>query len=262
MVELLSSDDIERLRLAGAIASAILEALGRTLEPGMRTLDIDEATRRLCREQGVRSSQFGYQGFPGHVCTSRNAVVCHGIPGPERLECGDIVNVDVTIEHDGFHGDTSRTFLIGAVAPAARRLVAAAEAAMYAGIGAVRPGGRVGDIGAAIQAHAEPLGYGVVREYCGHGIGRWMHMEPQIPHCGMRGRGRRLRPGMAFTVEPMINAGRPETVVEPDGWTVVTQDGELSAQFEHTVLVTHEGAEILTATPKSTRPAKPRCRQT
>lgn len=249
MVELLSSRDMERMRRVGSAASSILQQIGEGIEPGMRTRDIDEATQALCRRNGARSSQFGYEGFPGRVCVSRNHVVCHGIPGEERLEQGDIVNVDVTIELDGFHGDTSRTFLVGDVKPEARRLVEAAEASMYAGIEAVRLGGRVGDIGAAILAYAEPRGYSVVREYCGHGIGRRMHMKPQIPHYGVAGRGFRIRPGMAFTVEPMINAGGPETSLRADGWTVVTRDGALSAQFEHTILVTEEGVEVLTAMP-------------
>ena len=184
--------------------------------------------------------------FSGAICTSVNHVVCHGIPGGKRLKSGDILNIDVTVIKNGFHGDTSKMFFVGRPGVLARRLVEQSHAAMLAGIREVRPGARLGDIGAAIQAHAEAQGFSVVREYCGHGIGRDFHEEPQVLHYGQKGTGVELAPGMCFTIEPMINAGRPEIRELPDRWTVVTKDHSLSAQWEHTVLVTQNGFEVLT----------------
>ncbi len=203
--------------------------------------------REDTRRRGGRPSQLGYKGFPAAVCTSRNDTVCHGIPSRhEIIVDGDIINIDVTTEVDGFHGDTSRTVCIGDVSPEARHVTEVAERCLWAGIGVIRDGARMGDIGAAIAEVAGLAGCSVVRELCGHGIGRRMHTEPEVPHVGVRGRGLRLRSGMVFTVEPMINSGKPEVVFEPDGWRVRTADGSLSAQFEHTVLVTERGAEVLT----------------
>jgi methionyl aminopeptidase len=211
------------------------------------TAQIDTWVREDTARRGGTPSQLGYKGFPAAVCTSRNQVVCHGIPSAsEHLADGDIVNVDVTTELEGFHGDTSRTFLLGAASPEARHVAAVAERCLAAGVAVVRPGARLGDIGAAIQELAAREGCSVVPAFGGHGIGRRMHMDPHVSHVGRRGRGLRLKPGMAFTIEPMINLGAPDVVVLEDDWTVVTRDGSLSAQFEHTVYVTESGVEVLT----------------
>jgi len=248
MVEILGEAEIERMREAGRAAAQTLAFVAERIEPGVSTADIDRWVREHTRALGGTPSQLGYEGFPAAVCTSRNHVVCHGIPSSrETLRPGDIVNVDVTTCLDGFHGDTSATFAIGDVAPQARRVIDAARRCRDAGIEAVREGARLGDIGAAIQELARTLGCSVVRDFGGHGIGREMHMDPHVPHVGVRGAGLRLRAGMVFTIEPMINLGASDVRVLDDGWTVVTADGALSAQFEHTVLVTREGAEILTA---------------
>ena len=240
-------NDVQRLRHAGRAAAATLAAVGARLAPGVTTAQIDAWVRDDTRERGGTPSQLGYKGFPAAVCTSRNEVVCHGIPSEqERLEPGDIVNVDVTTCIAGYHGDTSTTFFVGTPSAEARHVVDVARRCRDAGIAAVRDGARIGDIGAAILELATKAGCGVVRELCGHGIGRAMHMEPQIPHAGTAGEGRRLRAGMVFTIEPMINLGGAEVRFLEDGWTVVTADKSLSAQFEHTVLVTKTGAEILT----------------
>lgn len=249
-IEILGPDEQRRLRAAGAAAAATLAHVGARLEPGVSTQQIDDWVRAHTRALGGRPSQLGYHGFPAAVCTSVNHVVCHGIPRPDVvLRDGDIVNVDVTTELDGFHGDTSATFCIGQVDPATRALVTTTRDALAAALAAVRPGARLGDLGAEIQVRARAAGYGLVRSYCGHGIGRRMHMDPQVPHFGRAGRGLRLRAGMAFTVEPMLNLGTDLVHVEADGWTVVTADGRPSAQFEHTVLVTETGSEITTRPP-------------
>lgn len=246
-IERFSAAEIDKLRRAGQVAAQTLAEVTRDLRAGMSTADIDRRVREDTRLRGGRPSQLGYKGFPAAVCTSRNDTVCHGIPSRyDVLEDGDIINVDVTTEVDGFHGDNSRTLCIGAVTPAARHVVGVAERAMLAGISMVKDGARMGDIGAAIEEVATQAGCTVVRDFCGHGIGRRMHAEPEVPHFGVRGRGIRLRSGMVFTIEPMINAGGSEVVMAPDGWRVTTADGSLSAQFEHTVLVTASGAEILT----------------
>jgi len=246
-IERFSPDECEALRNAGRVAAATLRAVERELAVGMTTGAIDALVRRDTRARGGRPSQLGYHGFPGAVCTSRNHVVCHGIPSDEEvLEDGDIVNVDVTTEFGGFHGDTSRTFLLGDPSAEARHVVDVAERCLWAGIDVVRHGARLGDIGAAILELATGQGCSVVRDYCGHGIGRVMHAPPSVPHVGQRGRGLRLKRGMVITIEPMINSGGAETRELEDGWTVVTRDGSLSAQFEHTVLVTEHGAEVLT----------------
>lgn len=243
-------DEHERagMRRAGRLAAATLAAVGAALRAGMTTADIDRLVRRDTAERGGTPSQLGYKGFPAAVCTSRNEVVCHGIPSPhERLAPGDIVNVDVTTCFEGFHGDTSATFVIGETSAEARHVVDVARRCRDAGIAVVRDGARLGDIGEAIERLARSEGCSVVRELGGHGIGRTMHAEPHVPHYGRAGRGLRLRAGMAFTIEPMVNLGEPDVTFLDDGWTVVTADGSLSAQFEHTVLVTRDGAEILTA---------------
>jgi methionyl aminopeptidase len=249
-IDLLGPADVAAMRRAGRVAAATLAAVGARLAPGVATGDIDAWVRADTRQRGGRPSQLGFEGFPAAVCTSRNSVVCHGIPNArERLAPGDIINVDVTTEVGGFHGDTSATFFVGEPSPEARHVVETARRCRDAGIAAVRAGARVGDIGAAIEDLATREGCSVVREYGGHGIGRSMHTQPTMIHVGPGGTGFRLREGMAVTIEPMINLGGPDVCVLADGWTVVTDDGSLSAQFEHTVLVTRDGCEILTPAP-------------
>lgn len=258
-ITIYGAGDVTSLVRAGAAAAGTLAYVGSRIEPGVRTADIDEWVRFDTARRGGRPSQLGYRGapgspaFPAAVCTSRNEVVCHGVPSAQEvLVAGDIVNVDVTTELGGFHGDTSATFLVGGprqCSPEARHVVAVAKRCRDAGIAQVRDGARLGDIGAAIEQLARSEGCTVVEEFGGHGIGRRMHEPPHVPHTGARGRGLRLRAGMCLTVEPMICLGRPDVRVREDGWTVVTVDGHLSAQFEHTVLVTRDGAQILTELP-------------
>jgi methionyl aminopeptidase len=246
-LEILGLHEIAMARKAGAAAAATLAFIGQRVRAGISTAQIDRWVREHTRRLGGTPSQLGYQGFPAAVCASRNSVVCHGIPRrDELLEPGDIVNVDVTTNLGGFHGDTSATFAIGEPSSRARHVLIVARRCRDAGIAVIRDGARLGDVGAAIEELAAREGCSVVREFGGHGIGRRMHMEPHVPHFGTRGRGLRLRAGMIFTVEPMINLGAPDVRVLADGWTVVTEDGSLSAQFEHTVLVTSDGFEILT----------------
>lgn len=249
MIVVHSAAEVEKLRAAGRAAAATLRTVAARVRPGITTADIDRWVREDTAARGARPSQLGYKGFTAAVCTSRNAVVCHGIPSPhERIEAGDIINVDVTSELHGYHGDTSITIEVGTPPPDARKVVDVARRCLQAGIAVVRPGARLGDIGAAIEALARAHGCGVVREFCGHGIGRRMHMPPQVSHLGPGGVGARLREGMAFTIEPMITIGWPEIVMHEDGWRVETADGSPSAQFEHTVVVTRDGAEVTTTT--------------
>jgi methionyl aminopeptidase len=246
-IPLLKGTEVERLRLAGRAAAETLAFVAARLAPGITTADIDAWVREDTARRGGKPSQLGYHGFPASVCTSRNQVVCHGIPrADEQLALGDIINVDVTTDLNGYHGDTSATFCIGEVSAEARHVVDVARRCRDAGMAVVRHGAKLGDIGAAIDELARAEGCSVVREFGGHGIGRSMHLPPHVPHVGKRGTGITLRSGMVLTIEPMVNLGRPEVRVLPDGWTVVTQDGSLSAQFEHTVLVTREGCEVLT----------------
>jgi methionyl aminopeptidase len=241
------------MRAAGRAAAAVLEMIEPHVKPGVTTERLD----RLCHDfivnelKGIPAPlNYGASGprpaFPKSICTSVNHVVCHGIPGDKQLKRGDVVNVDVTVILDGFHGDTSRMFEVGEVSVLAHRLAETAREAMVAGIRQVRPGRHLGDIGHAVQQLAESRGFSVVRDYCGHGIGRIFHEDPQVLHYGRPGTGLELVEGMTFTIEPMVNAGRPEVRLLPDAWTVVTKDHSLSAQWEHTVLVTAEGHEILT----------------
>lgn len=247
MIEILSDSEIELMRRAGRVAAETLAFVGEQLKPGMSTADIDRLVREDTARRGGRPSQLGYKGFPAAVCTSRNEVVCHGIPNEdERLEVGDIINVDVTTEVDGYHGDTSAMFVIGEASAEARRLVEVARRCRDAGIAVIREGARVGDIGAAIRELAAREGVGVVKELGGHGIGRKMHGDPHVSHVGRRGTGYRLKAGMALTVEPMVNLGGADVRFLDDDWTVVTADGSLSAQWEHTVLVTRQGYELMT----------------
>jgi methionyl aminopeptidase len=248
------------MRRAGQAAAATLALVGERLRVGVRTADIDAWVREHTKTQGGTPSQLGYKGFPAAVCTSRNEVVCHGIPRrDEVLNAGDIVNVDVTTNLDGYHGDTSATFMMGDVSAEARHVVDVAFRCREAGIAVVRDGARLGDVGAAIVELAQQEGCSVVRELGGHGIGRKMHMDPHVPHFGQRGEGMRLRAGMTFTIEPMVNLGGADVRVLEDEWTVVTADRSLSAQFEHTILVTHGGCEVLTSTSrqKSCRTSAP-----
>ena len=235
------------MRRAGAAAAATLAHVGARIAPGVTGADIDAWVREHTRALGGTPSQLGFHGFPASVCVSKNDVVCHGIPHADLvLADGDIVNVDVTTCLDGHHGDTSATFVVGDASTETLELVRVARAARDAGIAVVREGARLGDIGAAITEVARAAGFSVVREYGGHGIGTEMHLPPHVAHVGARGAGPKLRAGMAITIEPMINAGRPEVCVRDDGWTVVTADGSLSAQFEHTIVVTRGGCEITT----------------
>lgn len=236
-----------KMRRAGRAAAGTLAFVGRSIRAGLSTADIDQLVRADTARRGGRPSQLGYQGFPAAVCTSRNHVVCHGVPSPEDvLREGDIVNVDVTTLVDGVHGDTSATFCIGSCSPEARHLVETARRCRDAGVAAVRPGALLLDIADAIETLASAAGCSVVGLFGGHGIGSAMHEPPFVSHTRGRAENVRLQPGMTFTVEPMINLGGPDVEVLGDGWTVVTRDGSLSAQFEHTVLVTRDGVEILT----------------
>jgi methionine aminopeptidase type I len=235
------------MREAGRLAAEVLDMIGEHVKPGVTTDELD----RLCHDHIVQVQQavpanLNYRGFPKTICTSVNHVVCHGIPNDRRLKNGDIINIDVTVIRDGFHGDTSRMYFVGKPLPHAQRLVEGCFEAMWEGIRCVRPGARLGDIGHAIQRSTESQSFTVVREYCGHGIGRIYHEDPQVLHYGKPGTGLELRAGMTFTIEPMINAGKRDVKLLPDGWTVVTRDHSLSAQWEHTVLVTGDGFEVLT----------------
>ena len=246
-IDILGAVEIEAMRRAGRAAAATLAAVSARIAAGVSTADIDGWVREDTRRRGGRPSQLGYHGFPAAVCTSRNSVVCHGIPNArDRLVDGDIINVDVTTELGGFHGDTSATLFVGTPGADARHVVETARRCRDAGIAEVRAGVRLGDIGAVIEELAAREGCSVVREVGGHGIGRAMHLPPTIAHVGPRGSGQRLRAGTAITIEPMVNLGRADIRHLDDGWTIVTADGSLSAQFEHTVLVTRDGCEILT----------------
>ena len=246
-IVLLSSREIEKMRQAGKLAAQLLEHLGKMVKPGITTHELDQEAERWTQAHGAKSAPLGYHGFPRSICTSVNEVICHGIPNKKQvLQEGDIINIDVTPILDGYHGDTSKTFFVGTPSPEVKKLVEVTEECMYRGINAVRPGGRIGDIGAAIQEYAESHGYSVVRNFVGHGIGRIFHAPPQIPHYGKKGTGKKLRPGMVFTIEPMINMGTWESELLDDGWTALTKDRKLSAQFEHTITVTRDGVEILT----------------
>jgi len=243
-------EEIAKMRVAGRLAVEVL----RMIEPHVREGVTTEALDRICHDyivntQGAIPAPLNYRGFPKSICTSVNQVVCHGIPGSKTLRKGDVLNIDITVIKDGYHGDTSRMFAIGTPPIAAQRVSQVAYECLCIGIRMVRPGIRLGDIGHAIQKHAEAQHCSVVREYCGHGIGRDFHEDPQVLHYGKPGDGVELRPGMTFTIEPMINAGKRYVKVLPDGWTVVTKDHSLSAQWEHTVLVTTTGHEILTLLP-------------
>jgi len=246
-ITLLSSREIEQMRNAGQMAAELLAYLEPLVKPGVTTLEINDAAEEWTQKRGAKSAPLGYHGFPKSLCTSVNEVVCHGIPNAKQvLKDGDIINIDVTPILDGFHGDTSRTYFVGTPSPVAKRLVEVTEECLMRGIAQVRPGARIGDIGAAIQEYAESEGFSVVRDFVGHGVGRIFHTAPQVPHYGKVGKGKRLRRGMVFTIEPMLNEGTWEVEVQDDGWTALTKDRKLSAQFEHTLAVTDDGVDILT----------------
>ena len=240
-------EEQEQMRIAGRLAAEVLDMISAHVVPGVSTEELD----RLCYDyivnvQRTIPANLNYHGFPKTICTSVNHVVCHGIPNEKRLKAGDIVNIDVTVIREGFHGDTSRMYFVGKPPAHAQRLSETCFEAMWRGIRTVRPGTRLGDIGHAIQSFVEQNNYSVVREYCGHGIGRIYHEDPQVLHYGEPGTGLALEPGMTFTIEPMINAGKRHVRLLADGWTVITKDHSLSAQWEHTILVTGSGYEVLT----------------
>jgi methionyl aminopeptidase len=242
--------EIEKMRIAGLLAGEVLRMIRPHVVPGITTEELD----RICYDYIVNEQQaipapLNYRGFPKSICTSVNHVVCHGIPSNKVLRKGDMVNIDITVIKDGFHGDTSKMFFVGEPTVAALRLARISHECMVKGISMVKPGVRLGDIGQAIQEHAEANNCSIVREYCGHGIGREFHEDPQVLHYGRNGTGMMLETGMTFTIEPMVNAGKRHTKLLPDGWTVVTKDHSLSAQWEHTILVTSTGHEVLTCLP-------------
>ena len=242
-----TADEIDKMRVAGRLAAEVLEMIGEFVKPGVSTDELD----RICHDYIVNEQQaipapLNYRGFPKSICTSVNHQVCHGIPGNKILKDGDLVNIDITVIKDEFHGDTSKMFFVGKPSILGQRLVDITQKAMWKGIELVRPGVHLGDIGNAIQKFVESNGYSVVQEYCGHGIGRGFHEDPQVLHYGTASTGLKLQAGMTFTIEPMVNAGKRNVKLLPDGWTVVTKDRKPSAQWEHTLLVTADGYEVLT----------------
>ncbi|MCT7952433.1 type I methionyl aminopeptidase [Ancylothrix sp. C2] len=249
-IEILSSRELDKMRTAGRLAAELLAHLEPMVKPGVSTLELNDEAERWTKAHGATSAPLGYKGYPKSICTSVNEVICHGIPNAkEVLKDGDIINIDVTPLVDGYHGDTSKTFFVGTPSPLAKKLVEVTEKCLMLGIAEVKPGARTGDIGAAIQEYAEAMGFSVVRDFSGHGVHRVFHTAPEILHFGKRGTGKRFRAGMVFTIEPMINEGTWEAEVQADGWTALTKDRKLSAQFEHTVAVTEDGVEILTLLP-------------
>ncbi len=254
-IPLHNADDFAGMRRSGQLAAATLDFITPYVQPGARTSELDELMQRFIEDHGATPAPLGYRGFPKATCISVNHVVCHGIPGDRRLQPGDIVNLDVTTILDGWHGDTSRMYFCGDVGVKAKMLVDVTYEAMMLGIAEVRPGAALGDIGYAIQTFAEGRRFSVVRDFTGHGVGRAFHEPPKVRHYGKRGDGVTLKEGMIFTIEPMLNAGRHGVKILSDGWTAVTRDKSLSAQFEHTVGVTRDGCEIFTLSPAGyTRP--------
>ena len=240
-------DEQDKMRVAGRLAAEVLDMIGEHVRPGVTTEELDQICHKYITEtQEAVPAPLNYRGFPKSICTSVNHVVCHGIPGQRKLKSGDAVNIDITVIKEGFHGDTSRMFFVGKPGIQAARLAQVAYDSMWLGIEQLAPGKRLGDIGAAIQKNVEKNRFSVVREYCGHGIGRVFHEDPQVLHYGKAGTGMELQSGMTLTVEPMVNAGKRHVRLLPDGWTVVTRDHKLSAQWEHTILVTDSGYEVLT----------------
>lgn len=246
-VTIKTPDEIEKMRVAGKLAAEVLDMISTYVKPGVTTNELD----KICHDYIVDKQQaipapLNYRGFPKSICTSINHVVCHGIPADKKLKNGDIVNIDVTVIKDDYHGDTSKMFMVGKVAPFAQRLVDITQECLYIGIDMVKPGVKLGDIGAAIQKHAEKNKYSIVREYCGHGIGRVFHEDPQVLHYGKPDTGIELQTGMCFTIEPMVNMGKRYVKLLGDDWTVITKDRKLSAQWEHTLCVTETGYEVFT----------------
>ena len=259
-ISIKNSEDIKKMRVAGKLASEVLDFVTPFIKPNITTEEID----KICHDYMVNEQKTipaplnyappGHSPYPKSVCTSVNHQICHGIPGPKSLKKGDVVNIDITVIKDGYHGDTSRMFYVGEPSIQAKRLCEITYQSMWLGIKEVKPGAHLGDIGHAIQTYAESNGYSVVREFCGHGIGLVFHEEPQVLHYGQIGSGVELRPGMIFTIEPMINAGKRDIKMLPDGWTVVTKDRSLSAQWEHTILVTDSSYEVLTVSQGTPKP--------
>mgnify|MGYP000344832637 FL=1 len=259
-ISIKNSEDIKKMRVAGKLASEVLDFITPFIKPNITTEEID----KICHDYMVNEQKTipaplnyappGHSPYPKSVCTSVNNQICHGIPGPKLLKKGDIVNVDITVIKDGYHGDTSRMFFVGDPSIQAKRLCEITYQSMWIGINKVKPGAHLGDIGHAIQSYAESNGFSVVREFCGHGIGLVFHEEPQVLHYGQIGTGIELVPGMIFTIEPMINAGKKDIKMMPDGWTVVTKDRSLSAQWEHTILVTESSYEVLTVSHGTPKP--------
>jgi methionine aminopeptidase type I len=246
-VTIKTPEEQDKMRVAGRLAADVLDMIGDYVKPGVTTDELD----LICHDyitsvQDAVPAPLNYRGFPKSICTSINHVVCHGIPGERKLKSGDALNIDITVIKDGFHGDTSRMFFVGKPGVQAMRLADVAYEGMWRGIGELAPGKHLGDVGAAIQRYVEQNRFSVVREYCGHGIGRVFHEDPQVLHYGTPGTGMKLKAGMTITVEPMVNAGKAAVKLLPDGWTVVTKDHSLSAQWEHTVLITETGHEVLT----------------
>ncbi|WP_394659852.1 type I methionyl aminopeptidase [uncultured Novosphingobium sp.] len=249
-IKLHGPEGFEGMRRAGRLAAQILDEIAPMVQPGVSTAAIDDRVREMTLAGGAVPATMGYRGYAHSSCISINHVVCHGIPSEKTLKDGDIVNIDVTPLLDGWHGDSSRMYLVGDVPLKARRLVDVTYECLMIGIDKAKPGARLGDIGAAIQAYAEQNRYGVVREFCGHGVGRLFHDAPEVVHAGREGTGPELKPGMFFTIEPMINLGKPPVKMLADGWTAVTRDKSLSAQFEHSIGITEDGCEIFTLSPK------------
>jgi methionyl aminopeptidase len=249
-IKLHGPEGFEGMRRAGRLAAEILDEIAAMVQPGVTTAAIDDRVREMTLAGGAVPATLGYRGYQHSCCISINHVVCHGIPSEKTLKDGDIVNIDVTPLLDGWHGDSSRMYLVGDVPLKARRLVDVTYECLMIGIDKAKPGARLGDIGAAIQAYAEQNRYGVVREFCGHGVGRLFHDAPEVVHAARAGTGPELKPGMFFTIEPMINLGKPPVKMLADGWTAVTRDKSLSAQFEHSIGITEDGCEIFTASPK------------
>jgi len=247
LIVILSQRELDKMRQAGRLAAKLLQHIEPLVKPGVSTLEINDEAERWTQAHKAKSAPLGYRGYPKSICTSVNEVICHGIPNAKQiLKEGDIINIDVTPILEGYHGDTSKTFFVGTPSPKTRKLVEVTEECLRLGIAEVKPGARIGDIGAAIQEYAEAHGFSVVRDFVGHGISNIFHTAPDVPHYGIRGKGKRLRPGMVFTIEPMINEGTYEVEVLSDKWTAVTRDRKLSAQCEHTLAVTEDGVEILT----------------
>jgi methionyl aminopeptidase len=254
-IHIKTPEEISKMRVAGKLAAEVLEMIEPYVKPGISTLELNDICHNYIVDiQKAIPATLNYRGFTKSICTSVNHVICHGIPNERTLKSGDIINIDVTVIKDGYHGDTSKMFFVGEGSILAKRLVRVTQECLYLGIDAVKPGAKLGDIGAIIQKHAESNRYSVVREYCGHGIGSEFHEEAlQVLHYGVAGTGIELQPGMTFTIEPMINAGKRDIKNLPDGWTVVTKDHSLSAQWEHTLLVTETGVEVLTRRNEETR---------